>query len=197
MAIGLTTIKRFPYRGDTTEEFSNHYHLTGSDPSDSAAWRTLFDAFIAQEKTFLTSAADIIGGYGYVSDSPTAHSVWSVDLRIAPNSPVTGTLSPTSGAHRVPGDCAIWLRWGLDRLNSKGKRVYLRKYYHDVAVASGGIDAVDANQLSALLAFGATLQTGGILGHTIRDTAGAAVLGHAASTYVTTRTLKRRGKRPT
>ena len=197
--VGITLVKRFYYRGDPNEEFSNTYHLSGSVPSDATAWRTLVDALIAQEKTGYSFDVQVIRAYGYDSDSPTATAVFSVDLTVSPNSPVSGTLSPTGGAQQS-GDCAVWVRWKTSRLNSRGKPIYLRKYFHDVfaTIVTNTADTVLAAQKTALNALGAKLQDGSFAeartvtarGHT--DT----IVSHGASSFVTTRTLKRRGKRP-
>jgi hypothetical protein len=193
--LGITTIKRFSYRG-ALEEWSNHYHLNGAVPTDAAGWRTLFDALVGQERGNLPASQEIIAGYGYDDDGPHAHAVWSVDLTVAPNVTVPGILSAT-GSAPTPGDAAVWVRWKLDRNNSKGKPIFLRKYFHGALSASGAPDSVLAGQKAGLLAFADWLRTTGPgTGHTIRDTGGGAVISTGCSNYVTTRTLKRRGKRP-
>jgi hypothetical protein len=196
--IGLTVIKEFTYRG-VAEEFSNHYHLTGSVPANAAAWRTLFDALVAQEKTLYNGGVTVVAGYGYDDDAVTAHAVWSVDLKVSPNTPVAGTFGGTG--RQYPGDTAMWIRWKLDRLNSKGKAIYLRKYFHGVMGPSAPsgihVDDVLDTQITALQAFATLLSTGaGVGGAHIRDTGGGAVVSTGVSTFATTRTLKRRGKRP-
>lgn len=195
---GLTVIKRFTYRGDANEEFSNTYWLSGSPPTSDADWRTLFDALVTQEKTVLDSSASVIRGYAYNDDADGAHAVWSVDLRVSPNTPVAGTL--TRGSCQVcPGDDAVWARWGLDRFNTLGKRVYLRKYYHPGLTSGADADTICAAQKTALVALGAKLSDGSFAGSRVlldRKHTGASIVSHGASSYVTTRTLKRRGKRP-
>jgi hypothetical protein len=140
----------------------------------------------------------VIRGYGYDSDADDAIAVWSVDLTVAPNSPVAGTCS-TSAAQILPGDDAVWARWKTSRLNSNGKPIYLRKYFHPALADQGGTaDNVTTAQKAALVAFGTKLRDGSFAeartitarGHT------DVVTVSGASTYVTTRTLKRRGKRP-
>jgi hypothetical protein len=196
--VGLTIVKRFTYRTDASEEFSNTYHLTGSVPADAAAWRTLFNALVVVEKAVYDSTVSVIRGYGYDSDADDATAVWSVDLTVSPDTPVAGTLV-VSGAVRTPGDCAVWARWKTSRLNTKGKPIYLRKYFHPAwATGAGSAENVIPAQTTALNALGAKLQDGSFAeartitarGHT--DT----IVNHGASTWSTTRTLKRRGKRP-
>jgi len=195
---GLTVVKRFPYRGDTTEEFSNTYHFTGSVPSDATAWRALFDALVTQEKTIYSSVTHVYRGYGYDDDADDATAVWSVDLSVSPETPVAGTLSVGTDI-KAPGDSAVWCRWKTSRTNSNGKPIYLRKYFHDARIngATGG-DTVLAAQVTALAAFATKLEDGTFIdgrkitarGHT--DT----IVSIGNSAYITTRTLKRRGKRP-
>ena len=192
----LTIVKRFTYRGDANEEYSNTYALTGTTPADSTAWRALFDALVAQEKTLYKGQVSVVGGYGYdhlTYDSGrkqwhTDDSVWGVDLTVAPNSPVAGTYSGT----------AAWIRWGLDRLVG-GKRIYLRKYFHPAYLdnANTNPDLLQDTWVTAAAAFGAFMDGGPLLGsRKITDALGTNTVGHADSTYATTRTLKRRGKRP-
>lgn len=195
--VGITSVKRFTYRGQP-EEFSNTYHFTGAVPADFTAWRALYDALVAQEKTVMPSGVSLIGGYGYDDDAEDAHSVWSVDLTQAPNSPVnsTGNFDPSTAA---PGDAACWVRWKTSRKNSAGKWIYLRKYFHGVrlAGASGG-DTIAPLQITALNAFGAKMEDGTFLdGRKLRSrTHDETLQGHGVSSYATTRTLKRRGRRP-
>jgi hypothetical protein len=192
----LTVIKRMSYRGDPSEEWSNSYALTGSTPVDSAAWRTLFDALVLQEKTCYTSDVTVVAGYGYAGIPGSGdHSIWNVDMTLAPNTPVPGTLTGTGA--KMAGDQAGWLRWGLDRFTAKGKRVYLRKYFHGGYTSSGTYDDMHTGTRNAYLAFGLKLEDGSFAaGRKICDKDGNVPIGHAASTYITVRTLKRRGKRP-
>ena len=191
----LVVNKRFNYRG-TAEEWANIYMLTGPTPADSGAWRTLFDALVAEEKKLYSSLVNVVGGYGY-NKVPVKgdHAIWSVDLDIAPNTIVPGTYT-TGGLTALPGDTAMWVRWKLDRLSIKGKPVYLRKYFHDVY--SNAVDQINTSQKTALTNFGGKMRDGTFLdARVITDHLGTAVLSSGISSNPTTRTLKRRGKRPT
>lgn len=192
----LTVIKRFTYRADSSEEWSNSYALTGSTPSSSTAWRTLFDAMVAEEKKLYTPATSVIAGYGYDKIPATGDSaIWTVDMTVAPNTVVPGTL--TAGGTALAGDQAVWVRWGLDRFNSKGKRIYLRKYFHGGQGPAGGGDPVLTGYNTALVAFGNKLWDGTFAdSRKICDKLGNTPIGSAVTPYITTRTLKRRGKRP-
>lgn len=191
----ITVIKRFTYRGDASEEWSNSYALSGSTPADSGAWRTLFDALVLQEKTLYNAGVTVVAGYGYDGIPEKGdHAIWSVDMTVSPNTPVAGTLSGAGSV--MSGDQAAWVRWGLDRFNPYGKRVYLRKYFHGGILIANGGDTLSATTTTNLTAFGAKLRDGSFAGaRTIVDKDGNVPIGHAVSPFVTTRTLKRRSKR--
>ena len=197
---GVTLVKRLTYRGDPTEEYSNQYWFTGSVPSSSAAWKTLYDALIAQEKTVYVSEVSVVRAYGYGSDADDAVAVDSYDY-LGAAAAVAGTGTLGSGAV-MNGDSAVWVRWKTSRLNSKGKAIYLRKYYHpaQATLSNTGSDTVLPAQVTELTALGAKLRDGSFLdGRTLtaRGHSSDVLVSHLASPYVTTRTLKRRGKRPT
>jgi hypothetical protein len=197
-ATGLTVIKSFTYLMQA-EEYSNQYWFTGDVPADATEWRALFDALVAQEKTLYPSGVTVVGGYGYDSDAGDAVAVWSVDLTVSPETPVAGTQVVTSG-YPSPGDSAVWVRWKTSRLNTKGKAIYLRKYFHPAFNQGvGHPDEPIAVATTALNAFGTKLRDASFIdartitarGHT--DT----IVNSGSCQYITTRTLHRRGKRPT
>ncbi len=196
--VGLTLVKRFTYRGDASEEFSNTYHFSGTVPADSTAWKALADALILKEKLLYSANAAVVRAYGYDSDADDAHAVWAWDY-LAAGTTVAGTL--TSSNAPTAGDQAVWIRWKTSRLNSKGKPIFLRKYFHCVfgaGLTSAGVDQVDPGWNTKALAFGAAMHDGTFLDARVITARGHSdtILNHGASTYITTRTLKRRGKRP-
>jgi len=204
--VGMTIIKKFTYRGDSAEEYSNTYWLSGTVPADTTAWRALFDALVLQEKTLYPPSVTVVRGYGYNDNTghktgdtgDVAPAVYSVDLTVAPNSPVAGTLSPSSN-NQAPGDSAVWVRWKTGRLNTKGKAIYLRKYFHPAFMAgTTGGDAIDVMQGVKLTAFGTKMRDGTFLDARVVQAPGHtdAPVASGSSAYVTTRTLHRRGKRP-
>lgn len=192
--VGMTIIKFFPYRTNPQEEWSNQYHLTGALPADDTAWLALFNALATQEKTLYPSSCKIVAAYGYTSDDPNQHAQWVHDLSL---SPISGTYSST-GAVEAPGDDAGLVSWKTSRTNSRGKPIYLRKYFHGVANVLGSPDLVESAQLALYNAFATKLHDGSFIdGRTIRSRGhDETILSAAASPYITTRTLKRRGKRP-
>lgn len=191
----LTINKDMTYR-NVPEYWSNTYMLTGATPVDSPAWRALFDEIVAEEKKCYTAGFRVYGGYGYDSiPGPGDHAVWTLDLRPT-GAQVPGTLT-AAGVSLIAGDQAAWVRWSLDRFNSNGKRVYLRKYFHGVTALTGGPDACSVATNTALQAFGTKMRDGTLAsGRKICDKTGAIPIASTSSVWMTTRTLKRRGKRP-
>jgi hypothetical protein len=193
--VGLTIVKKFTYRGNAAEEWSNQYWFDGAIPADTAAWDALEAALVAQEKTVYSNHTFVVASYGYDSDADNAHAVYVRDRSAAP---VAGTLV-TGGVPALPGDTAAMLAWKTSRVNTRGKPIYLRKYYHDV-YSSGGDpgDNLMTAQRTAMNALGAKLHDGTFIdGRKIRSRLHPEViLSHATALMVTTRTLKRRGKRP-
>jgi hypothetical protein len=195
----LTIVKSFTYRGDP-EEWSNTHFFTGTMPASPASWKTLADAVIADEVPCYPSSTEVVRAIGHQAGESVA--VWSYDYA-AHSESVAGTLSFASGAQLQGGDAAAWVRWSTDQLTSKGKPIYLRSYFHNVAtaVASGDSDNLDANQAAALLEYGqdwiAGFADADAVNHTRCGPHGAVGLVALASQYVTTRTLERRGRRPT
>jgi hypothetical protein len=188
--IQLVTLKTFSYRGQT-EEWSNRYHFSGTQPANSAAWIALAAAMKNLEASVLPSAVTLTGWYGYNDGSDTANFS---GLHTSSN---TGALS-TTGGFLAPGDSAMWVRWTTGEMNSKGKPVYLRKYFHPAVATTGAPDTVLAAAKTALTNFGGYLIDGTSLGGGLKVCRPSGTVGTSAvgSTYVTTRTLKRRGRRP-
>jgi hypothetical protein len=190
---GFTLIKRFTYRG-APEEFSNLYHFSNTAPSTPAAWKTLVDAVAAKEKLIYPSSVKIVRAYCYTDTNNDA--VATVDYT-ALGAEIPGTLA-TTGQTQCPGDAAVWIRWGTAKKNSKGKTVYLRKYFHPAFIDTGVPDTVSITQNAALQGFGNACNgtAGPITGFTLCGPDGTAAGTATAAQFVTTRTLKRRGKRP-
>lgn len=195
----LTIIKSFAYRG-APEEWGNTYFFTGDLPTSDAHWKTLADAVIADEKTLYDSATTAVKAIGHQAGESVA--VWSYDYAAA-SEEVPGTLATSGSVLPQGGDSASWIRWSTDQKTSKGKPIYLRTYFHP-AYADGGTDStrdlVSPTWVTAAQAFGNAWIAGfsdGAETHARCGPKGAVGLVALPSTYVTTRTLERRGKRPT
>ena len=190
----ITIVKRFPYRGDTMEEYSNKYHFSGDTPGDDAGWKTLADAIIAAERPMLPAEVTFVRAYGHEAGNEFA--VAAIDYTAPPLTPVAGTFS-APGTAKAPGDAAFWVRWRTPAKNSRGKWIYLRKYFHGIRLGTTDGDLLAAQQKTAAETYGAKMVDGSLPGGVkVCGPQGAVAGPVAVSTYVTTRTLKRRGKRP-
>lgn len=193
-APGVTIVYRFTYRGNP-EEWSQQYHFTGSAPSDGTGWHALILKLAQLCQDAIDQDTQIVTGYGY---QDTDHdSVYTDDLT-AGGLTLFGNLTLGTGAHYMPGDSAAWVRWKTARVNSKGKAIYLRKYFHGgyLIDASDEADSLSTAYHTALTNFGTEVKgtTGAWPG--IAGPDGVAPGAVFASPFVTTRTLKRRGVRP-
>lgn len=189
----ITIVKDFTYR-DAREEFSNRYHFSGTTPSDAAAWKALADAIIAAEKLTVQADVRFVRAYGYQAGND--NSVAQVDYAIPPNVIVVGT-SPGGGAGMAPGDVAATTRWYTGASSSRGKKIYCRKYWHAIEPDATDLDKLLAGTRTKLQTFAAKLIDGTLPGSFKYCGPQGAVLGPPeTSQWLTTRTLKRRGKRP-
>lgn len=191
---GVISIQSFDYRG-VPEEFSNTYHFVGSAPSTPADWRSLADDFIAIQRTVFYSDVSIVKILCYEDTDHDA--VYSYNLADW-GGIVAGNLG-TIGTDAAPGDVAAWVRWPTDRNTSAGKPIYLRKYFHNVALqAPPNQDKVLGTQKAAYDYLGEHILEASGDWPGMADLDGSALPGGwLSSTYATTRTLKRRGRRPT
>lgn len=188
----ITIVKSFSYRG-VAEEWANTYHFSGDTPANAADWKTLADAIIAQEKTLQTSTTTFVKAYGYVAGNES--SVWQINYADPPNTVVAGTL-PGGGMPRAPGDAAFWVRWKTPDRNTKGRPIYLRKYFHGVMLDGGG-DSIYAAQKTAATAYAAKMIDGTLPGNfRVCGPQGAVASAPKVTSFATTRTLKRRGSDP-
>lgn len=190
----VVLIKEFTYRGEA-EEFSNTYHFEGTVPASPEAWKTLIDGWIAEERKIFRNTVRFVRAYGYEPGSNHANFV--IDYEVPPNTVATGQLSPVVGSNPAPGDAAATVRWNTGEYNSRGKLVYCRKYFHGAWADASNGDLLDANQKAAMDAYAAVLISGFFPGSAkYCGPQGANLSSPLTSQWITTRTLKRRGKRP-
>lgn len=188
----ITIIKEFTYRGKP-EKFSNKYHFKGTTPSGDAAWKALADAIITAEKGTVTAGVRFVGAYGY--EAGNEHSVAQIDYTVPPNTVQVGTLGGLSSWAGQAPDTAVWIRAKTPDRNANGKWIYVRKYMHGVYAGPDGV--VADPQRAALLTFANKLLDGTLPGSfKWCGPQGAEASAPLVGTYATTRTLKRRGKRP-
>jgi hypothetical protein len=188
----VTIVKDMTYRGKK-EEWSNTYTLTGTTPTTDAAWKTLYDAIIASEKTCYGPDTRVVRAYGYVAGQD--HAIHSWDY-LGQNQTVAGTWVRSTHS-KWAGDQAAWLRMRIGTTDS-GKPRYVRKYFHDGGGDATFPDTMASTLRTAYVAHGNKMVDGTLPGGMKWCGPGQAIgTQPAASMYVTTRTLKRRGRRPT
>jgi hypothetical protein len=190
----VTLVKTMTYRGDPLEEWSNSYHLDAA-PASRADWVTLVIALATLEKTCYHSGNTITKALVYDdSDNPATYSLDAVTDAFH----FAGTAS-VSSAWWMAGDQAatVGIDTGLNGLS--GKPIWLRKYYHGGVLVTSTPDSLASGYITALSTFaGGLVSTAIVTGIHFADKAGRRPDGPVrVDPYSTTRTLKRRGKRPT
>lgn len=190
----ITLVKEFTYR-DEPEEWSNTYGLTGPAFTDAANMLAAAGNLATLEKACYASTSKIVRAIIYQPGSII--SARTVDFLAETGAEPQGTLAPTGSFQKWAGDQAGWIR-GKIGVSTKGKPVYVRKYFHDGFSLAGDTDETMADWRTAVMQFANFLTSGVLLDS--REWCGpdgeSVTLLHRSS-YVTTRTLKRRGRRPT
>lgn len=190
----ITIVKQFAYRGNTSEEFLNTYHIDAGAPDTDTKWKALADAVIAAEKLIYTSAVKIVRAYGHVAGSVV--SVWGYDY-LGGTGAVAGTYAGV-GTALAQGDAAAWIRYATTQKTSRGKPIFLRNYYHGVIPLASDVDKLETGQKTRFTTYGTAWVAGfsdGVSTYRRCGPNGAVGQSALASTYLTTRTLKKRGRR--
>lgn len=187
----ITINKVMPYRGKQ-EVWSNKYHFSGTTPTSQSNWEALATAIFNLEKTFLQGSVRYAGFLGY--EAGNDHAIAQRDYYAEGGTLVTGSTGTASGADMPPGDAAVWVRWRTPGKTSKGKTIYLRKYFHGVR---HNADSLQLDDRYALEAYGAAMIAGSLPGGVkVCGPQGAVASVPVVSPFITTHTLKRRGRRP-
>lgn len=196
-ATGLILVKKFNYRGDAEEEWSNRYWFTGLIPASDAEWEVLADTIKITELACYSPGSAVVRAYGYNNSDPHSPTVWVKDYE-ATGAPAAGTLTGSAGALLMSGDQAGMTSWRTNRRNARGKWIYLRKFFHDGFISPADTDTLDGGTLAAYGAHTLKLMNGTLPnGRIVRSAKQDETITHGeASPWTTTRTLKRRGKRP-
>lgn len=187
----ITINKEITYR-NAPEVTSNTYHFSGTTPTTDAGWHTLALAVWAEEAKIQPPTVKFIGYLGY--EAGNEHAVSIKNYREDGTAALSGTYSSGGTGNDVPGDVAMWVRWTTPDRTSRGKRIYLRKYFHEVP---GANDTPNGTWTTAANAYGAKMIDGTLPGNfKICGPQGAVASMPFVAPWYTTRTLKRRGKRP-
>lgn len=189
----VTIVKTMPYRG-VAEEWSNTYHFdNAAQPSEEGQWSNLALAVWEEERKVLQPSVKLVRAYGY--EAGNEQSVAQIEWAGAEPNDMTGTNGDPG--IDMAGDQAVWIRARIGT-SSTGKKVYIRKYYHDVPLGAQGGDVIYPATVPKLQALADMLISGTMLGgFTWCGPQGQVATTAFAPNYPTTRTLKRRGRRPT
>lgn len=192
----IVLVQRFTYRG-LPEEWSNTYHFNGAAPASEAGWKTLMDEVWTALKPGIRNTTSLVRGYAYVDGPADSPSVSTVDYVNEYGGAVAGTFGTGTGAP-APGDVAIAVRYSSAKRSVKGKPVYSTRYYHGVVMPTTGGDSPDATWLPIFTTAVGKLVDGTLVnfGRLTLPDGTVCTTPVKVGPYVTTRTLKRRGKRP-
>ena len=199
-AAKIICTKSFTYRG-ATELWSTGYHLT-DHPTDPAAWEGVARQLATWEQTCFTDDTIAWAFLGYEnSDNPAVWGALATDISAA----YSGSFAIGAG-QAFAGDQAGTVACKTGLFSTKGKPIWLRKYFHDgVAKVDPDSDWITDDLATAYgYLFGLLLSTeiaptvvGGGTPIYYADRNGRRPDGPIrVDPFVTTRTLERRGKRP-
>lgn len=193
-APGVVLYKTFSYRGEP-EEWGNTYHFIGSAPASPADWRDLVDALVALEAPILSTAVTIERAICYENtDDP---SVYSYDLSAFAGT-VPGTFNPATHDNKVQeGGTSYMARWNTGRISTKGRAIYLRKYWHPAMGSSTDPDALDAALVTRVQTFASSVMAASGDWPGLAGPDGVAPVGYLAQTYTNYRDLRKGRRRPT
>ncbi len=191
----ITVVKEFEYRGEQ-EEWSNTYAFTGPGLTDYEAMKVFCGGLASIESQMYLPTCKAIRALVYQPGSIVADR--SIDFAAELGGQVSGSLVVGSNAHEWAGDQAGWIR-GKIGVNIKGRPKYVRKYYHaGCSEAGGSTDATIVQWRNAADTVAGQLVGGALpAGRKWCGPAGQLITLTAHSNWTTTRTLKRRGRRPT
>jgi hypothetical protein len=122
--VAFSVTKRVVYR-DSTQEFSNVYHYKTTDPINATEGEARLDEIVAFEKTFHATGVTFVRGRAWNAGGTPAQN----DMVVQKNLSGTGALAGTASLDR---ERAHLFRWPAGQ-DSRGKPVYLRKWYHALA----------------------------------------------------------------
>jgi len=195
-AARIHIVQKFQFRGKD-EEFSNRYSFKDTAQFDNAAWLQLADDIISNIALCFPATTSFVRAYGYAPNAPFAEFVHDYSS----GTPIAGTWTPPAGQSRCQGDSACFLRLSSDLFTTRGKRIYKRCYYHDVYDnGTTEFDRLSQAQQALFTTFAGKLIDGTISPRFVvclprGDVPGGTLHSPHVDQWLTTRTLKRRGKR--
>jgi hypothetical protein len=154
MIIGVSITKETTWRGKQ-EQFSNVYHF---DTSVDTTSDQVIDSVVSTERTIHSPNVKFVNAKAFgPTDGTKEQNVMLADRPLN----LTGTAD-TSGS--TAQELAAVVQWDTGRKNTRGGRIFLRKYLHVGALAIGQDEAskgntpMNAQQLTKFQTFGKTVQ---------------------------------------
>jgi len=195
----LVIVKEFDYRGKR-EEWQSIYSFDPGAAFDDATWLIRANTVISHLQPAFDATTSFIRAYGYKPNE--AVSSWVHDYTAGGATPQVGTGVFTQGT-KMSGDVAATFRFLSPEPSVKGKKVYIRKFWHGVYDESGSPDNLNVGQMAAISSFanawnadqihpGFTPWSPGVEGS---GRNAVKCSGPHVEPYLTTRTRHRRGKR--
>jgi len=189
----LTLIKDMAYRAEQFEEFSNSYIFKAPTPVNTTEWTSLMNQIVGLEQPIYDAGVRWVRAVGHGSTDPGAVALFEHDF-LVPGPPPIGSFADVSGRIGA-GDQASCVEWSTDRKSIRGKTIYLRKYHHHPHINATVADDLSSPYVNALSVYAGSFSPTTPWGGLTNTTGLASVAGNKVIPYVTTRTLKRRGRR--
>jgi hypothetical protein len=156
MIRGISVEKRVTWR-EQPEDFANVYHY---DSDATVSSEELLDAIVAAERPMFVNAVSYIRGQVW---GPTDGTKEQSQMLFQKNLSGLGTSSVGS---LTPSENTAVLSWDTGRVNTRGGRVYLRKYLHVCGIsatsqtaAAMGNNALPASEILKYKNFGNSIKT--------------------------------------
>jgi len=185
------------------EEFANDYIWAEGAPDndDTQFWTQLSTQLVQIEQQIFDASVQYTSMYGWNNTDPHEPHVFFRTFPTDAN--WQGKFVPGVGDIAGAGDQAAYIRWLGSKKSKAGKPTYFRKYPHRPWTSSTDRDKLSPDYLAALTAYASssiwTLK-GTFINQFDQNKYNAgdnyATGPGTVSPWVTTRSLKRRGKRP-
>lgn len=193
-AAGIVVINEFTWR-DSPEEWSQKYHFQGAGPGTPADWRALVDDFLDTYKSVIFTFVNVVRVQCYLNTDDDA--VYTYNLADF-GGVVAGTATADVGAEGWgDGESGYLLRWNTGRSSSRGKPVYLFKYFHPALISSTDRDKISTAFVAILSGWADGIRDAIGSWPGLADKTGARPVGYLAETFVHRRQLRRGRRRPT
>lgn len=128
--VGISITKTCSFRG-AAQEFANTYYYNAPEPISQSVCEAAIDLIVTKEKAIHASTVTFVRGRAWSAGGSAASNNMIADKALSG----VGSAAASSAGLDKERAFLVRIRAGVD---SKGRPVYLRKYWHlDVAVLNG------------------------------------------------------------